>query len=78
MAKTQRERDDEARKLKLDRINEQVENGSLTVRTMSDEEKAKWAKRREEKAGEPLSPSEQRKAAAASRRRQRRAAKTSA
>lgn len=71
MAKTQRERDDEARKAKLDRIEEQVEQGSLTIRTMSDEERAKWAKKREENARE-LSPSERRKAAAAERRRARR------
>lgn len=74
MAKTQRERDDEARKAKLDHIEEQVQQGSLTIRTMSDEEKAKWAKRRADTAGDPLSPAEKRKAAAAERRRARRAA----
>jgi hypothetical protein len=77
MAKTQRERDDEARKAKLDRIEEQVEQGSLTIRKMSDEERAAWAKRREASAGDPLSPSEKRKAAAAERRRARRASSRS-
>ncbi|WP_205696826.1 hypothetical protein [Conexibacter sp. SYSU D00693] len=74
MAKTQRERDDEARKAKLDRIEEQVENGSLTIRTMSEEERQRWARKREEKATE-LTPAEQRKAASAERRRSRRAAR---
>ncbi|HYF28719.1 MAG TPA: hypothetical protein VD931_23460 [Baekduia sp.] len=75
MAKTQRERDDEARQAKLERINEQVESGSLTIRTMSDEERAKWAARREASASE-LTPAEQRKAASAKRRRDRRAARS--
>ena len=76
MAKTQRERDDEARQAKLDRINEQVDNGSLTIRKMTDDERRKWAARREASATE-LTPSEQRKAASAKRRRDRRAARTS-
>jgi hypothetical protein len=75
MAKTQRERDQAAREAKLDRIQEQVTNGDLTIRKMSDEERAKWAKHREET--ETLaSPADRRRAAAAQRRRQRRAART--
>ncbi len=74
MAKTQRERDDEARQAKLDRINEQVDNGSLTIRTMTEEERSRWAARRE--AAADLTPAEQRKAASAKRRRDRRAART--
>lgn len=76
MAKTQRERDDEARQAKLDRINEQVDNGSLTIRKMTDEERSRWAARREANAAE-LTPAEQRKAASAQRRRERRAARSS-
>ena len=74
MAKTQRERDDEARQAKLDRINEQVDNGSLTIRKMSDDERKRWAARREASAAD-LTPAEQRKAASAKRRRDRRAAR---
>src|SRR5256885_538188 len=48
MAKTQRERDQAAREAKLERIKDQVDNGDLTIRKMSDEERAKWAKHREE------------------------------
>lgn len=76
MAKTQRERDDEARQAKLDRITEQVDNGSLTIRKMSDEERSRWEARREAAAAD-LTPAEQRKAASAQRRRERRAARNS-
>lgn len=75
MAKTQRERDQAAREAKLDRIQEQVTNGDLTIRKMSDEERAKWAKHREE-TEITASPADRRRAAAAQRRRQRRAART--
>lgn len=76
MAKTQRERDQAAREAKLDRIKEQVSTGDLTIRKMSDEERAKWAKHRAE-SETMASPADRRRAAAAQRRRQRRAARTS-
>jgi hypothetical protein len=75
MAKTQRERDQAAREAKLDRIQEQVSSGDLTIRKMSDEEREKWAKHREE-TETTASPADRRRAAAAQRRRQRRAART--
>jgi hypothetical protein len=75
MAKTQRERDAAAREAKLERIKDQVATGDLTVRKMSDEERAKWAKHREE-TEVSASPADRRRAAAAQRRRQRRAART--
>jgi hypothetical protein len=41
--KTQREREAEQRKAKLDRIQEQVEDGSLVIRQMTDAERARFA-----------------------------------
>ncbi|HET6509646.1 MAG TPA: hypothetical protein VFG42_22805 [Baekduia sp.] len=76
MAKTQRERDQAAREAKLERIKDQVSSGDLTIRKMSDEERAKWAKRREENEA-TASPADRRRAAAAQRRRARRAARAS-
>ena len=75
MAKTQRERDQAAREAKLERIADQVETGDLTIRTMTDAERDKWAKHREE-TEMTASPADRRRAAAAQRRRQRRAART--
>jgi hypothetical protein len=40
--KTQREREAEQRQMKLDRIQEQVDDGSLTIRKMTDEERARF------------------------------------
>jgi hypothetical protein len=75
MAKTQRERDQAAREAKLERIQDQVSTGDLTIRKMTDEEREKWAKRRAE-SELSASPADRRRAAAAQRRRQRRAART--
>jgi hypothetical protein len=47
--KTQREREAEQRKAKLDRIDEQVADGSLVIRKMTDEEREGFAKTREER-----------------------------
>ena len=74
MAKTQRERDQAAREAKLERIQDQVTNGDLTIRKMTDAERAKWAKHREQ-SELTASPADRRRAAAAPRRRQRRAAR---
>jgi hypothetical protein len=76
MAKTQRERDQEQREAKLERINEQVTSGDLTIRKMTDAERDKWAKHREE-TDLTASPADRRRAAAAERRRRRRAGRTS-
>jgi hypothetical protein len=70
--KTQREREAEQRKAKLDRIQEQVQEGSLVIRQMTDAERERFtktgttveaerAKRRERRkrsrvAGRPLPP----------------------
>jgi hypothetical protein len=43
--KTQREREAEQREAKLERIQEQVEAGSLVIRTMTDAERERFAKR---------------------------------
>ena len=75
MAKTQRERDQAAREAKLERIQDQVTNGDLTIRKMTDAERAKWAKHREQ-SELTASPADRRRAAAAQRRRQRRAARS--
>lgn len=73
-AKTQRERDKEAREAKLERIKDQVASGDLVVRKMTKAEQQKWAARRADRE-RSLSPAEQRRAAAAVRRRERRAAR---
>jgi hypothetical protein len=44
--KTQREREAEQRKQKLDRIQEQVDDGSLVIRKMTDAERARFARER--------------------------------
>jgi hypothetical protein len=43
--KTQREREAEQRKAKLDRIQEQVEDGSLVIRQMTEEERKRFTLR---------------------------------
>jgi hypothetical protein len=42
--KTQREREAEQRKAKLDRIQEQVDSGSLVIRKMTDAERERFSK----------------------------------
>jgi hypothetical protein len=44
MAKTSRERAEEKRQAKLDLVREQVDEGSLVIRQMTDEEKDRYAK----------------------------------
>ncbi|HEU4977918.1 MAG TPA: hypothetical protein VFT42_03390 [Solirubrobacteraceae bacterium] len=53
-AKTQREREAEQRKQKLDRMKEQIDDGSLVVRKMSDAERKRFEK---ERASRPNPPS---------------------
>jgi len=51
--KTQREREAEQRQLKLDRMKEQVDDGSLVIRKMTDEERARFdSKRRDRPQGQ--------------------------
>jgi hypothetical protein len=42
--KTQRERAEEQRKLKLEAVEQQVRDGSLTIRSMTPEEREKYPK----------------------------------
>ncbi len=42
MAKTRREREDDAREGKLEHIRDQVSSGELVVRQMTDSERAHW------------------------------------
>jgi hypothetical protein len=44
MAKTSRERAEEKRQAKLDLVKEQVEEGSLVIRQMTDEERGRYGK----------------------------------
>jgi hypothetical protein len=59
-AKTQREREAEQRQQKLDRIKEQVDDGSLVIRKMSDAERKKYAKQRAERPDPPAGAKKQR------------------
>jgi hypothetical protein len=70
MAKTQRERDAATRQAKLERIDEQVKDGSLVIRKMSTKERKKWDARKEDEPQK--TPAERKKADAANARRQRR------
>jgi hypothetical protein len=47
--KTQREREAEQRQLKLDRMQEQVEEGTLVIRKMTDEERARFESKRRDR-----------------------------
>jgi hypothetical protein len=70
VAKTTRERDQEARQAKLDHVQEQVESGELVIRKMSAAEKAKWAKeKRKLEARSTPAESARRKAVLENRRR---------
>jgi hypothetical protein len=57
--KTQREREAEQRQLKLERMQEQVDEGSLVIRKMTDEERVKFEKKR---ADRPQSANAKRRA----------------
>jgi hypothetical protein len=68
--KTQREREAEQRKQKLDRIQEQVEEGSLVIRKMTKAEREQFEARREERA-ESADPRDRKRAASAERAKNR-------
>jgi hypothetical protein len=65
-AKTQREREAEQRKAKLDRIQEQVDEGSLVIRQMTDEERARFPKPSEEDEEGAAKPRRRRRRGASS------------
>lgn len=51
--KTQRERDDAARKQKLELIEEQIKAGTLVIRQMTAKERAKYQRNRDDTAEQP-------------------------
>jgi hypothetical protein len=65
--KTQREREAEQRQLKLDRIQEQVDEGSLVIRKMTDAERERFEMRRSERADDAASKRRKRTPARKSR-----------
>jgi hypothetical protein len=67
---TQREREAAQRKAKLDRIKEQIDDGSLVIRKMTDEERRRYSAGREDRA-ESADPRERKRAAAARSKRAR-------
>jgi hypothetical protein len=68
--KTQREREEAWRQAKLDRMQEQIDDGSLTVRQMTDEEKAKYLRPRDDKRT-GATPAQRERATRARERRRR-------
>ena len=70
MGKTHRERQDEKRKARLEKISEQIGSGELTVRQMTPEERSQWEERSTAAAGE-LGPRELARRSAALKRRDR-------
>ena len=72
VAKTTRERQQEARQAKLDYVQEQVDSGELVIRTMTGAEKAKWAKQRR-RSDAKATPAERAGRASALENRRRRA-----
>ena len=71
MAKTTREREQEARQTKLDHIQEQIDSGELLIRTMTPTEHADWVEQRR-KLDASSSPAERGRRAAALENRRRR------
>jgi|1185.fasta_scaffold273333_2 hypothetical protein len=69
--KTQREREEAWRKAKLDRMQEQIDEGSLTVRQMTDEERQSFERAREDRPTRPVSPAQRERATRARERRKR-------
>jgi hypothetical protein len=69
-AKTQREREAEQRKAKLDRIAEQVTDGSLVIRQMTDADRRRFGARADRDAPAPTA-AQRRRAERARARNQR-------
>jgi hypothetical protein len=76
VAKTSRERDQEARQAKLEHVREQVASGQLVIRTMTVAERAKWAKQHG-KLEASSTPVERARRAVAVENRRKRAARLS-
>ena len=66
--KTQREREAEQRKAKLDRIQEQVDAGSLVIRQMTDAERQRFARSEKSADAERAKRRERRKRSRAAAR----------
>jgi hypothetical protein len=52
-------------------MQEQIDDGSLTVRQMTDEERAKFEQARDERPSRPVSPAQRERATRARERRKR-------
>ena len=72
--KTQREREAEQRQAKLDRIQEQVSEGSLVIRKMTDAERRAFA--RDDRPAPQATPAQRRRAARARAKNERRRVKS--
>jgi hypothetical protein len=66
--KTQREREAEQRKAKLDRIQEQVDAGSLVIRKMTDAERERFSKHSKRNEADRAQRSQRRRSRAAASR----------
>jgi hypothetical protein len=76
VAKTQREREQEARQAKLENVREQIASGQLVIRAMSPVERSKWAKRQAQVEAHST-PAVRASRAAANENRRKRAARLS-
>jgi hypothetical protein len=65
--KTQREREAEQRKAKLDRIQEQVDAGSLVIRKMTDAERERFSKHSKRNEADRAQRTQRRRSRATSR-----------
>jgi hypothetical protein len=65
--KTQREREAEQRKAKLDRIQEQVDDGSLVIRQMTDAERERFNKNKGKRGEESTTKRRDRRSRSTSR-----------
>ena len=70
MAKTTRERDDDARRERLEHMREQIASGALTVRQMTPEERRRWNEHSAESERQ-ATPEERSRRGAARKRRAR-------
>ena len=71
VAKTTREREQEARQAKLDHVQEQVASGELVIRRMTAAERATWAAQRRELDARSTPAERARRATALENRRRR-------
>jgi hypothetical protein len=71
VAKTSREREQEARQAKLEHVQEQISSGDLVIRKMTNAERAKWEKRRSQIDASATPAERARRTAALENRRRR-------